>query len=141
MPVILSPLSTVCEYSEEKILTPRGIPTKKKDGPNHDSLVFATLVEGYFNGEWKTPEDLESLYGCDFIVENSASLSENFIRTMNLLNDGKKTMLWGGKGSSIKPITFTPDGNPGPPGNFRSCLNVFLIILLNIHLAEEEGTI
>ena len=141
MPVILSPLSTICEYSEEKILTPRGIPTKKKDGPNHDSLVFAMLVEGYFNGDWKTPEDLESLYGCDFIVENATSLAENFIRTMNLLNDGKTTMLWDGKGQSIKPITVTPSGNPGPAGKFRSCLNVFLTILLNINLAEEEGAI
>ena len=141
MPVILSPLSTICEYSEEKILTPRGIPTKKKDGPNHDSLVFAMLVEGYFNGDWKTPEDLESLYGCDFIVENATSLAENFIRTMNLLNDGKTTMLWDGKGQSIKPITVTPSGNPGPAGKFRSCLSVFLTILLNINLAEEEGAI
>ena len=141
MPVILSPLSTICEYSEEKILTPRGIPTKKKDGPNHDSLVFAMLVEGYFNGDWKTPEDLESLYGCDFIVENATSLAENFIRTMNLLNDGKTTMLWDGKGQSIKPITVTPSGNPGPAGKFRSCLSVFLTILLNINLTEEEGGI
>ena len=141
MPVILSPLSTICEYSEEKILTPRGIPTKNKDGPNHDSLVFAMLVEGYFNGDWKTPEDLESLYGCDFIVENATSLAENFIRTMNLLNDGKTTMLWDGKGQSIKPITVTPSGNPGPAGKFRSCLSVFLTILLNINLAEEEGGI
>ena len=141
MPVILSPLSTICEYSEERILTPRKIPTKKNDGPNHDSIVFAMIVRGYFEGGWKTPEDLDALYGCDFIRENDIPLLENFIKTMDFLDNGKRTMFWDGSSSAIKPKAVTPDGGPGSAEMFRYCFHEFLIILENIQIAEAEGGI
>ena len=63
--------------------------------------------------------------------------------TQPLVNDNAGGLLLSGTQITDNRfvLAFDAAGNPGPAGKFRSCLSVFLTILLNINLAEEEGGI